>query len=167
MSSGETVHAVLIVVGDRLACHASLIFCLPFLCRYECQYGPHDKSGKTVNVTLDMERGPRKYDIKEKNVSNDCGKSQPRLIRAKNGESKKRDCRCRFNVKHLYYVRDIDYSPRHANDDGIVVHGEVRQGDRARYATQISAEIRIWVVNCLFAGVPIAKIMSMHIERAL
>jgi hypothetical protein len=68
-------------------------------------------------------------------------------------------------------VRDIAeivyYSPRHANEDGLVVHGEVRQEDPAWYATQISAEIRTWVVNCLLAGVSIAKIMSMHIERAL
>jgi hypothetical protein len=171
MSSGETVHNVPIAVGDHLARQATLTFCLPFLCRYECQYGPQDRSLETVNVTPDMERGPRKYDIKGKNFPNGRGKSQPRLTRAKNGESKKRGCRCRFNVKYLYYVQDIAeivyYSPRHANDDGLVVHGEVWQGDRARYATQISAEIRTWVVNCLLAGVPIAKIMSMHIERAL
>jgi hypothetical protein len=124
-----------------------------------------------VNVTPDMECGPRKYDIKEKNVPNDRRKSQPRLTRAKNGESKKRGCRCRFNIKHLYYMRDIAeivyYSPRHANEDSLFIHGEVRQGDCAWYATQISAEIRTWVVNCLLAGVPIAKIMSMHIELAL
>jgi hypothetical protein len=36
MSSGETVHAVPIALGDRLARHASLTLCLPFLCRYKC-----------------------------------------------------------------------------------------------------------------------------------
>jgi hypothetical protein len=171
MSSGETVHNVPIAVGDRLARQVFLTFCLPFLRRYKCQYGYQDRFAEIVNVTPDMERGPRKYDIKGKNVPNGRGKSEPRLIRAKNGESKKRGCRCRFNVKYLYYLRDIAeivyYSLRHANDDGLVVHGEVRQGDHARYATLISAEIRTWVVNCLLAGVPIAKIMSMHIEWAL
>jgi hypothetical protein len=107
MSSGEIVHNVPIAVGDRLAHQASLTFCLSFLRRYECQYGPQDKSAETVNITPDMERGPRKYDIKEKNVPNGRGKSQPRLTRAKNGESKKSGCWCRFNVKHLYYLRDI------------------------------------------------------------
>jgi hypothetical protein len=124
-----------------------------------------------VNVTPDVERGPQKYDVKGKNVPNGHRKLQPRLTRAKNRESKKRGCWCKFNVKYLYYVRDIAeimyYSPRHANEDSFVVHCEVRKGDRAWYATQISAEIRTWVVNCLLAGVPIAKIMSMHIERAL
>jgi hypothetical protein len=118
-----------------------------------------------------MESRPAKYDIKGKNILNGLGKSQSRLTRAKNGESKKRGCRCRFNVKKLFYMRDIVeivyYNTRHANGDGLVVHGEVWAGDRARYATQISPAIRTWVVNCLLAGVPIAKIMSMHIERAL
>jgi hypothetical protein len=59
------------------------------------------------------------------------------------------------------------YSTRHTKNDGLVVHGEVWQGDRARYATQISAEVWTWVMNYLLVGVPIAKIISMHIERAL
>jgi hypothetical protein len=92
MSSGETVHAVSIAVVDRFIRHISLTLCLPFLCRYECQYGSKDGSSETVNVTLDMECGPRKYDIKGKNVPNGRGKSQPRLTREKNRESKKRGC---------------------------------------------------------------------------
>jgi hypothetical protein len=36
MSSGETVHIVAIVLGDRLARHTSLTLYLSFLCRYEC-----------------------------------------------------------------------------------------------------------------------------------
>jgi hypothetical protein len=76
MSSGEIVLPVPIAVGDRLARHASLTLCLPFLCRYECQYGPKDRSDETLNITPDMERGPRKYDIKGKNVSNGRRKSQ-------------------------------------------------------------------------------------------
>jgi hypothetical protein len=59
------------------------------------------------------------------------------------------------------------YNTRHANNDGFVVHGEVRQGDHAQYTTQISTEIKMWVVNCLLARVPIAKMMSMYIEQAL
>jgi hypothetical protein len=74
-------------------------------------------------------------------------------------------------VKQLFYVQDVVeivyYSTRHTNADRLVVHGEVRAGDRAQYAMQISLAIRTWVVKCLLAGVPIAKIMSMHIERAL
>jgi hypothetical protein len=71
----------------------------------------------------------------------------------------------------LYYVRDIAeivyYSLRQAIEDGLVVHGKVRQEDRAQYTTQISVEIWTWMVNCLLTGVPIAKIVSMQIERAL
>jgi hypothetical protein len=77
MSSRETKHAVLIALGDRLARHASLTLCLPFLCRYKCQYDPEDRSSEIANVTLDMERGPRKYDIKGKNIPNGRGKLQP------------------------------------------------------------------------------------------
>jgi hypothetical protein len=64
-------------------------------------------------------------------------------------------------------VEIVYYNTRHTNTDGLVVHGEVWAGDRAWYATQISPAIRTWVVNYLLAGVPIAKIMSMHIECAL
>jgi hypothetical protein len=59
-----------------------------------------------------------KYDIKGKNIPNGLDKSQSRLTRAKNGESKKRGCYCRFNVKQLFYVQDVVeivyYSMRHA-----------------------------------------------------
>jgi hypothetical protein len=55
----------------------------------------------------------------------------------------KNGSRCRFNVKQLFYVQDIAefvyYNTKHANKDGLIVHGKVRQGDRACYATQISA----------------------------
>jgi hypothetical protein len=99
-----------------------------------------------VSVTPDMESRPAKYEIKGKNIPNGLGKSQSRLTRAKNGKSKKRRCCCRFNVKQLFYVRDVIeivyYSTRHANADGLVVHDEVRAGDRARYATQISRASR-------------------------
>jgi hypothetical protein len=156
----ETMHVVLIALCDRLARHASLTLCLLFFYTYKCQYVLNDRSDKTLNVISVMECGPQKYDIKGKNVPNGRGKSQSRFTQAKNEESKKRDCRCRFNVKHLYYMRDIAkivyYRLRHTNKDGLVVHGEVWQGDRARYATKISAQIRTWVVNCLLAGVPIA-----------
>jgi hypothetical protein len=124
-----------------------------------------------MTIILNMESRPAKYDIKGKNIPNGLGKSQSQLTRTKNGESKKHSCHCRFNVKQLFYVRDVVeivyYSTGHANADGLVVHGEVQAGDHARYATQISSAIRTWVMNCLLAGVPIAKIMSMHIERAL
>jgi hypothetical protein len=136
----EIVQAVPIALCDRLGRHTSLTLCLPFLCRYEFQYGLKDRSNETLNVTSNMERKPEKYD-----VSNSRGKLQPQFIRAKNWESKKKSCWCKFNMKYLYYVRDIVeivyYSPRHANKDSLVVHDEVRQWDRAQYATQISAKI--------------------------
>jgi hypothetical protein len=86
-----------------------------------------------------MESQRAKYDIKGKNILNGMGKSQSRMTRAKNREPKKRGCRCRFNVKQLFYVRDVVeivyYSTRHANVDGLVVYGDVRAEDRAWYAT--------------------------------
>ena len=75
MPFNEIVHAVPIMLGHRLACHASLTLCLSFLCRYKCQYGLKDKSNEIVNVTLDMEHGPQKYNIKRKNIPNGRGKS--------------------------------------------------------------------------------------------
>lgn len=131
--SKKTVQAVPIVLSDRLACHTLLILCLFFFCRYECQYGLKDRFDKTLNVTPDMKHGPRKYNIKVKNIPNRRGKSHPQFTWAKNRKSKKKDCQCRFNVKYLYYVRDIVeivyYSMRYANKDGLVVHGKLRSGD--------------------------------------
>jgi hypothetical protein len=75
MLSEETVHAVPVALRDRLTRHASLTLCLSFLYRYECQYGLIDRSNEILNVTPDMECGPRKYNIKGKNVHNSRGKS--------------------------------------------------------------------------------------------
>jgi hypothetical protein len=106
-----------------------------------------------------MESRPTKCDIKGKNVPNDLGKSQPWFTRAKNGESKKRGCRCRFKMKQLYYVQDVveivNYNTRHANDDELVVHGEVWLGDYTWYAMQISQEHGWWIA-CLL-GCPSLK----------
>jgi hypothetical protein len=47
-------------------------------------------------------------------------------------------------MKQLYYVQDVveivNYNTRHANDDELVVHGEVWLGDYTWYAMQISQE---------------------------
>ena len=92
MLSKETVHAVSIALHNHLAHHASLTLYLSFLCRYECQYGPTDRSNEILNITSNMECGPQKYNIKGKNVHNGHRKLQPRLTQVKNVESKKRDC---------------------------------------------------------------------------
>jgi hypothetical protein len=122
-----------------------------------CRYGPKDKSDRVVNITPDMETKSQKYDLKGKNV--------------RNGRSIKRGCKCCFVIRRLYYLRDIAeivyFKPRHSNEDGFIVHGEVRNGDHSRFALHISPETREFVIKNLLARVPIARIMSMHIEMVL
>jgi hypothetical protein len=56
---------------------------------------------------------------------------------------------------------------RYSNEDGLIVHGEVRNGDCSRFPFHISPETREFVIKNLLAGVPIARIMSMYIETVL
>ena len=60
-------------------------------------------------------------------------------------------------------IADIVYhNTRHENKDGIVVQIKVEQGC---FAAQMSLEIQSWIISFLFARVPPAKIMNMHMRR--
>jgi hypothetical protein len=61
----------------------------------------------------------------------------------------------------------VYFRPRHSNEDRLIVHGEVRNGDRSRFALHISPETREFFIKNLLAGVLIARIMSMHIKTVL
>lgn len=134
--------------------------------RYECQYGPKDLSDKVLTITPDMETKKPKYNVKGKLIPNGRGKAQPRIGAAANGMSIKRGCVCRFQVKQLYYLRDVAeivyYNPRHENSASLVVHGDVLPGERGRFEKQIPVELRNWVLSSLRSGVSSNKILSTH-----
>lgn len=114
---------------------------------------------------------PRKYDRKGKEVTSGEGQRGPRLTEAKEGGSIKIGCTCRFYIKRYYFlpaIAEIVYpDPRHVNIDGLVVHDRSSEGHRFRFAKHHSPEIRKFVKNLYLAGVPIAKIHSMHMQTIL
>ena len=136
------------------------------LCRYECQYGPKDLSGRVMEISPDMETERPRYDVKGKLVPNGCGHSGKRITSARNGGSIKRGCVCKFQVKRLYYLRDIAeivyYNPRHENENRLIVHGNVRHGDRGRFEKHLPPELRQWVLNCLRQGLSSDRIIRTH-----
>lgn len=139
---------------------------LYFRHRYECQYGPKDLSDKVLTITPEMETKKPKYNVKGKLIPNGRGKGRPRIGAAATGMSIKRGCVCRFQVKQLYYLRDVVeivyYNPRHENPASLVVHGAVLPGERGRFEKQIPAELRNWVLSSLRSGVSSNKILSTH-----
>ena len=56
---------------------------------------------------------------------------------------------------------------RHSNENGLIIHGEVRNGDRSRFVLHISRETREFVIKNLLTGAPIARIMSMYIKTVV
>ena len=59
------------------------------------------------------------------------------------------------------------FRPRHSNKNGLIVHGEVRNGDCSRFALHISPKTREFIIKNLLAGFSIVRIMSMHIKTML
>ena len=119
-----------------------------------------------MEITPGMETGKAKYDVKGKLIPNGRGHTGPRMTRARNVDSIKMGCQCKFQVKQLYYHRDIAeivyYNPRHENKDNLIVHGEVRPGDRGRFAAQLPTELREWVLDSFQSGLFSNKILSIH-----
>jgi hypothetical protein len=67
----QTLQLLSLTLNHRLVCSILVIMYLLLLYRYKCQYSPKDKSYETINVTLDIESWPQKYDKKNKVVIKD------------------------------------------------------------------------------------------------
>lgn len=139
--------------------------------RYECQFGPDDRSGETLAVTPEMVPKPQKYNNKGKQIYSGKGSTGPRITEAKEGGSIKVGCRCRFHIKTYFFlphVAEITYNQtQHVNAYGITTHSKDNAGSKFRYRKNISSEIRVFVRNLYLAGVPISKIHQMHCEAIL
>ncbi len=88
--------------------------------------------------------------------------------RKKWGESIKRGCKASFTVKSLYHLPHISeiciIHPRHTNDRGLVVHGDLKIGDRSALQAHLSQEMIEKVQGWIREGYSVAQIMDKHLE---
>jgi hypothetical protein len=138
-----------------IACDTYLVVCY----RWQCQYGPKDKSDTVLSVSADKVLLPMKYNNKGKRITSGHGHKGPRMIDAQEGGSIKWDCQCMFYVKRYYFMPDVVeifyFSVKHVSLTEVVVHDKSTVRDKMRYAKHISEEIREFVWNLYLTGVPL------------
>jgi hypothetical protein len=164
---------------SRLLCRYSwyrIRSCMSFTCetipsRWQCQYGPTDRSNAVRRVSADMVPLPKKYNQKGKRITSGQGQKGPRTTDAQEGGSIKRGCQCMFYVKRYYFLPDIAeisyITVKHVSREGIVVHDKTTLRDKTSYAKHISEEIKDFVRNLYLAGVPIARIHCLHMATII
>lgn len=93
---------------------------------------------------------------------------QKRDSKKKWGGSIKRGCLAQFTVKTLLYAPHVSeiciIQEKHVNQDGLVVHGGMKCGDRSAFSAHLSPEIRTFVEECLRRKDSSNQIMKKHLE---
>jgi hypothetical protein len=106
--------------------------------RWQCQYGPTDRSNAVHRVSADMVPLPKKYNQKGKRITSGWGQKGPRTMDAQEGGSIKRGCQCMFYVKRYYFLPDIAeisyITVKHISREGVVVHDKTTVRDKTSYA---------------------------------
>jgi hypothetical protein len=150
-----------------IACDTYLIVCY----RWQCQYGPKDKSDAVLTISADKLQPPRKYNNKGKCIMSGRRQKGPRMTDAQEGGSIKQGCQCMFYVKRYYFLLDVAkisyFSVKHVSPARVVVHDKSTIRDKTRYAKYISKEIREFIRNLYLAGVPIARIHYMYMATII
>ena len=84
------------------------------------------------------------------------------------GNSIKRGCQAQFTVKRLLYLPHISeiciIQEKHVNQDGLIVHGGMKIGDRSAFSAHLSPQIRSFVEDCLRRRDTPNQIMRKHID---
>ena len=137
--------------------------------RYHCQYGPKDNASHIPVVTNDMYQQKRKLDMKGKFIPNGKGHTGPRTSARMRGSGQRRGCQCGFVVKRLYLqpeVAEITYHQmKHVNLQGFFCHGATKTGHKSRYSSNLSADVREFIMTHLRLGLSIPQIMVKHRKR--
>jgi hypothetical protein len=139
--------------------------------RYHCQYGPNDNASHIPVVTKDMYHKKRKLDSKGKFVPNGKGHSGPRTSARMRGFGQRRGCQCGFLVKRLYLdpsIAEVTYHQmQHVNLKGCFCHGVTKTGQKSRFSSHLSPQVREFIMEHLRLGLSIPQIMAKHRKRFL
>jgi hypothetical protein len=88
--------------------------------------------------------------------------------RKKWGDSIKRGCKASFTIKSLYHLPDVTeicvIHRRHKNESGLVVHGDLKVGDRSDVDAHLSPEMRDKIQGWIRQKYTVAQIMDKHLE---
>ena len=113
----------------------------------------------------------RKLDSKGKFVPNGKGHSGPRISVRMRGFGQRRGCQCGFVVKRLYLepsVAEIIYHQmQHVNLKGCFCHGATNKGHKSRFSSNLSPQVRAFIMEHLRLGLTVPQIMAKHRKRFL
>lgn len=107
---------------------------------------------------------------KDSSVRDTAGDVQKKTrdSRKKWGMSIKRGCQARFTTKVLLHAPHITelsiIEPRHVNDEGLIVHGGMKVGDRAAFSAHLSPIVKSFVDDCLREGYTGHQVMKKHLK---
>lgn len=103
------------------ACNLSSFSCL----RYECQFGPKDRSDIVLKVEPSINSKAWKYNLKVKAITSGEGQKGKRVTEVHERGSIKIGCTCRFYIKRYHFLPPIAEivhpNSRHLNVEGLVV----------------------------------------------
>jgi len=97
-----------------------------------------------------------------------CCKKEERDSKKKWGLSIKRGCTARFTVKVLLHAPHVSevciLQGKHVDQNGFLVHGGMKVGDRSAYSAHLSPIIKEFVDGCLQEGYNAHQIMKKHLK---